>query len=48
MSCVTETETVSGTEKAEPLNCCCTAISQWRRRLSARVRARGGHFEQIL
>ena len=50
MSCRTVTDTVSRMEKAGPFDCCCltTAISQWRCRLSACVRAHGVHSEHIL
>ena len=45
-SCRTETETVSGMEKAGPISCV-AAISQWHHRLSACVKAHSGHFEHI-
>jgi len=46
-SCRSETATASRMEKAGPFDIV-TAISRWRRRLCACVRAHGGHFEHIL
>jgi len=46
--CRTKTETVSRMEKIGSFNnIVIVAISQWRRRLSAHVKAHGGHFEHI-
>jgi len=46
-SCRAETVTVSQMRKLDH-SIVVAAISQWRRRLSAWVRAHGGHFEHIL